>query len=302
MKVLVTLIFISIKLFYFSQTKPCYQEKRICDYRKISDCNKLVSFDEVTETYYSKKDNSLLYSGNCVSCYLNGQLKSQITIANGKQDSLGLEYFESGCLQSIMHYISGKLDGEITFYYDSTNNKAESEFFINGIRNGQNIRFDNNSSNDTVSYVNYKKNLLDGIKKEFYPNNKIYRIVEYKNGLQNGSQKTYNNNGKLELELVFKNGKNHGFWHYYFDSGKEAKLENWNEGLRNGEFKQVDENGIILSQEFYKNNIPVGTHLENYPNGKAKQISVFDKKGIKIEAFSFDENGVKTEIIKNKKK
>ena len=43
--------------------------------------------------------------------------------------------------------------------------------------------------------------------KEFYPNNKTYRIAEYTAGLQNGSQKTYSNNGKLESELSFKNGK-----------------------------------------------------------------------------------------------
>ena len=301
MKALVTLIFISTKLFSFSQTKPCYQEKRICDYRKIANCNNLVSFDENTDTYYAKKDNSLLYTGNCVSCYRNGQMKSQISIVNGKQDTVGLEYFESGCLQSKMYYIAGKLDGEITFYFDSTNKKSQTEIFKGGIRNGRKIQFYNNSSNDTAVYINYKNNLLDGIKKEFNPNNKIYRIAEYKNGLQNGRQKTYSNDGRLELELGFKNGKNHGVWHYYFDSGKEAKIENWYEGLKNGEFKELDENGIILSQEFYKNNIPVETHYENYPNGKPKHITIFDKKGKIIEESSFDESGKKTEIIKNKK-
>lgn len=302
MKALVTLILISTKLFSFSQTKPCYQDKRICDNRKIANCNNLVLFDEDTDTYYAKKDSRLLYSGNCVSCYRNGQIQSQISIVNGKQDSVGIEYYESGCLQSKMNYIAGKLDGEITFYFDSTNKKSLTEIFKSGIRNGKKIQFFNNASNDTIAYINYKNNLIDGIKKEFYPNNKIYRIAEYKNGLQNGSQKTYNNDGKLELELGFKNGENHGVWHYYFDSGKEAKIENWTEGLKNGEFKQLDENGIILSQEFYKNNIPLGSHLENYPNGKPKHITVFDKKGNIIEESTFNESGGKTEIIKNKKK
>ena len=141
--------------------------------------------------------------------------------------------------------------------------------------------------------------LLDGLKKEFYPNNKTYRIAEYSAGLQNGSQKTYANNGKLELEISFKNGKNHGAWHYYFDSGLEAKLENWSEGLMNGEFKELDEKGLILSQEFYKKDIPIEKHIQNYPDGKPKYITIFDKKGNIIEETSFDESGVKTEIIKN---
>jgi antitoxin component YwqK of YwqJK toxin-antitoxin module len=301
MKIIAVLFLFSKEIFCVSQTKPCYQEKRICDNNKIANCYNLVSFDEDTDTYYAKKDYRLLYSGKCVTCYRNGQLKSQISIVNGKQDSLGLEYYESGCLQSKMHYITGKLDGEISFYFDSTNNKAETEFFKNGIRNGSKIQFFNNPSNDTIAYANYKNNLLDGLKKEFYPNNKIHRIAEYTAGLQNGSQKTYSNKGKLESELSFKNGKKHGAWHYYFDSGVEAKLENWSEGETNGEFKELDEKGLILTQEFYKNNIPIEKHIQNYPGGKPKYIAIFDKKGNVIEETSFDESGVKTEIIKNKK-
>ena len=301
MRTSITLIFISVGLFCMAQTKPCYQEKRICDNNKIANCYNLVSFDEDTDTYYAKKDSRLLYSGKCVTCYRNGQLKSQISIVNGKQDSLGKEYYESGCLQSEMFYVGGDLDREITFYFDSTNNKAETEFFKSGIRNGIKIQFFNNPSNDTIAYANYKNNLLDGLKKEFYPNNKIHRIAEYTTGLQNGSQKTYSNKGKLESELSFKNGKKHGAWHYYFDSGLKAKFENWSEGLMNGEFKELDEKGLILSQEFYKNNIPIEKHIQNYPDGKPKHITIFDKKGNVIEETLFDEYGVKTEIIKDKK-
>lgn len=299
MRTSIILIFMSVGLICMAQKKPCYQEKKICDNNKIANCNNLVLFDEDTDTYYAKKDSRLIYSGDCVTCYRNGQLKSQISIVNGKQESVGKEYYESGCLQSEMFYVGGKLDGEIIFYFDSTNNKAQSEFFKSGIRNGIKITFENNSSNDTISYINYKNNLLDGVKKEFYPNNKPHRIAEYSIGLQNGSRKTYSNSGKLELEIFFKNGKKHGAWHYYFDSGLEAKLENWSEGEKNGEFKELDEKGLILTQEFYKKNIPIEKHIQNYPDGKPKHITIFDKKGNVIEETSFDESGVKTEIIKN---
>jgi hypothetical protein len=150
----------SVGLICMAQKKPCYQEKKICDNNKIANCNNLVLFDEDTDTYYAKKDSRLIYSGDCVTCYRNGQLKSQISIVNGKQDSVGKEYYESGCLQSEMFYVGGKLDGQVTFYFDSTNNKAQSEFFKSGIRNGIKITFENNSSNDTISYINYKNNLL----------------------------------------------------------------------------------------------------------------------------------------------
>ena len=302
MKKLVVLFFILIKVNYFSQSIPCFQQKRICDFQKITNCNDLVSFDEDTDTYYSKKDARLLYSGKCVTCYRNGQLKSQISIVNGKQDSIGLEYYESGCIQSKMYYLSGKLDGEITYYYDSTNNKAQQELFKEGIRNGKSIEFENNTTNDTLIYTTFKNNKLDGIKKEFYPNNKIWRIIEYKNGIQNGTQKKYSLEGKIEMEISFKNGKKDGVWHYYFDSGLEAKLENWSEGLKNGEFKIMDEKGIIKMQEFYKINIPIDKHIHNYPDGKPKHITIYDKKGIIIEELSFDEFGSKKYIIKQVEK
>jgi antitoxin component YwqK of YwqJK toxin-antitoxin module len=302
MKKLVVLFFILIKVNYFSQSIPCFQQKRICDFQKITNCNDLVSFDEDTDTYYAKKDYRLLYSGKCVTCYRNGQLKSQISIVNGKQDSIGLEYYESGCLQSEMFYLGGKLNGEITYYYDSTNNKAQQELFKEGIRNGKSIEFENNTTNDTLIYTTFKNNKLDGIKKEFYPNNKIWRIIEYKNGIQNGTQKKYSLEGKIEMEISFKNGKKDGVWHYYFDSGLEAKLENWSEGLKNGEFKIMDEKGIIKMQEFYKINIPIDKHIQNYPDGKTKHITIYDKKGIIIEELSFDEFGSKKYIIKQVEK
>ena len=81
-----------------------------------------------------------------------------------------------------------------------------------------------------------------------------------------------------KLNLSFKNGKKNGVWHYYHNSGLEANLENWNEGLKNGEFKIIDEKGIVMAQEFYKNNMPIGTHFKNFPDGKTKYVCVFDKK------------------------
>lgn len=302
MKTSIILIFILLKLFCVAQKNPCYQQKIKCDKYTVANCHNLVSFDQDLGTYYFKKNIYQLYTGKCVTCFRNGQLESQVSIVNGKQDTI-INYYESGCIQSKLFYVMGKLEGEAILYYDSTGNKTKIEDFKGGIKNGKMITFENNSSNDTISYINYKNNLLDGVKKEFYPNNKPHRIIEYSAGLQNGSQKTYGNNGKLELEIFFKNGKKHGAWHYYFDSGLEAKLESWSDGLMNGEFKELDEKGLILSQEFYRKNIPIGKHIQNYPDGKPKYIIIFDKKGNIIEEASFDESGVKTEIIKpNKKK
>ena len=306
MKAIISTLLISINILSYSQSTPCYQQKRVCDKNKVKNCNDLVSYDEEKNTYYSKKNLNLLYTGNCVTCHRNGQLESQISIVNGKQDSLGIgisiAYYESGCVQSKLLFISGNLEGEAIFYFDSTGNKAQIENFKNGIRNGKSIQLNNNTTNDTLEFTSYKNNQLDGFKKEFYPKNKIYRIIEYKNGLQNGIQKSFSKEGKIEMEIEFQNGKKHGVWKYYFDSGKEATIQNWKAGQKNGEFRTMDEKGTLIRFESYKNGVPIETHYENDSEGKTKHVIVYDKNGIVIEEYSFDEFSVKKEIIKRTEK
>ena len=55
MKIIAVLFFILNVINFFSQSTPCYLQKRFCDNRKIKDCNELVSFNEETDTYFSKK-------------------------------------------------------------------------------------------------------------------------------------------------------------------------------------------------------------------------------------------------------
>ncbi len=301
MKTPISILLISINSLCYSQKTPCYQQKIVCDKYTVANCHNLVSFDEEKNTYYSKKNLNLLYTGNCVTCHRNGQLESQISIVNGKQDSLGLgisiAYYESGCVQSKLLFISGNLEGEAIFYFDSTGNKAQIENFKNGLLNGKSIQFDNNPTNDTLEFTSYKNNQLDGLKKEFYPDNKVRRSAEYKNGVQHGIQKSFSKDGIIEMEIEFLNGKKHGEWRYYFNTGMLATIQNWNSGQKDGEFKAMDEKGTILLYELYTKGIPNGTHFENDSKGMAKHVVVFNKKGERIEEYSFDEFGIKKVII-----
>ncbi|MFM7301523.1 MAG: hypothetical protein ACKO1R_10335, partial [Crocinitomicaceae bacterium] len=94
-------------------------------------------------------------------------------------------------------------------------------------------------------------------------------------------------------------------WKIYYPDGKEARCEEWASGLRNGEFKTTDELGKLISQAFYKKDVPEGKHIENFSDGKPKHVTVY-LKGEKIEEYTFDDYGVRTDIIKleekNKKK
>jgi uncharacterized protein (DUF2249 family) len=71
--------------------------------------------------------------------------------------------------------------------------------------------------------------------------------------------------------------------------------------MKNGEFKTSDEQGKIVNQAFYKRDIPEGKHIENFSDGKPKHVTVY-VKGEKIEEYTFDDYGVRTDIVKLEEK
>jgi len=289
MKVLSTLLLLLVFVPIFGQTeKPCYQTKRICDYKKLQNCRDLVAFDERSHTYLSKKDFTTPYTGRCATCYNNGQLQESIIVVNGKRDSIGQAYFQSGCLQSQQTFVLGKLNGKSTFYFDSTGRKEiEVSHFLDKL-DGQYILFENNKENDTLKLITYKANLYDGPQKEYYPGSKLMKIVYYKEGVMHGKFRTYDINGKLETDMNYQMGKKHGKWTFFYPHGVEARLESWNVGVKDGEFRTNNEKGEILTQEFFKKGIPEGTHTMNFPNGKPRHITVYEK-GVVVEEHEFEE-------------
>ena len=291
----ISLIFLSNQLIVAQE--PCYKKKPICDLKKTKNCNELVAYDEYSNTYFSRKLQTEVYNGSCVSCYRNGIVENQIKIVNGKQDSVGVSYFQSGCPQSKMTFALGIMDGPTIFFFDSTGRKEIEQNFKLGKKDGKFIFFQNNKENDTIKIESYKNDKLDGMKKEFFENGKVKRIVNYKNGLTDGYHKQFNIDGQLIVDIEFKEGKNHGAWTYYFDDGKVANIQNWNKGIKNGEFKTMDNKGLILKQAFYKKGIPEGKHIENYEDGNPKHVTQY-LKGEIIEEYSFDNYGVRTDIVK----
>jgi antitoxin component YwqK of YwqJK toxin-antitoxin module len=296
MKYLVILFMLQFNCLLIAQ-EPCYKKKPVCDFKKAKNCNDLVAYDEYSNTYYSRKMHSEVYTGSCISCYRNGIVENQIKILNGKQDSVGLSYFESGCPQSKMTFVLGIMDGPTVFFFDSTGRKEIEQNFKMGKKEGKFISFQNNEKNDTLKIETYKNDKLDGMKKEFFENGKVKRIVYYKNGLPDGSHKQFSFDGKLMVDIGFKEGKNHGSWTYYFDDSKVANIQNWNKGIKNGEFKTLDNKGLILKQEFFKKGVPEGKHIENYEDGNSKHVTIY-LKGEVIEEYSFDNYGVRTDIVK----
>jgi len=283
------------------ENSACFKKKLICP-QKYNDCKDLVSFDEETNTYFSKRDNSMLFSGTCITCYRNGVLQEKMTIVDGKRNGKDTSYYNSGCPQSIQNFSAGKLSGTSIVFYDSTGRKEREITHLNNQVNGIYILFENNEKSDTIYLENYKNGKPDGVKVEFYQNSKRAKVINYQNGLLHGAHQTFNENGKIEISFFYKNGKKHGKWHIFYPDGKEARVEEWQDGLKNGEFKTCDEFGKIINQAFFKKDLPEGKHVENYPDGKPKHIAVF-LKGEKLEEYTYDNPGTRTDVLvfENKK-
>jgi hypothetical protein len=304
--ILTTFLLFCLTSFNSQTEKPCYQTKRICNYKQLQNCKDLVAFDERSHTYLSRKDYTTPFTGRCATCYNNGQLQESIIVVNGKRDSIGESYYESGCIQSKQTFVLGKLNGLSTFYYDSTGKKEiEVSHFLDKL-DGQYILFENNFANDTLKLISYKANQYHGTQKEYYPGSKLMKVVNYKDGLLHGKFQNFDVNGKLETDLNYQLGKKHGKWTYFYPHGTEARLESWNMGVKDGEFRTNNEKGDILTQEFFKKGIPEGTHIINFPNGKPRHITVYEKGEI-AEEHEFEEltgakHTIKERVLKEKDK
>jgi antitoxin component YwqK of YwqJK toxin-antitoxin module len=301
----------NVRLFFFlmlfghlavgQELSPCGNVIKTCDFRNVKNCYNLLSYDDQRNLYLLKKDFATPYNGTCSSCHQNGYLEESLTIVNGYRDGIDTSYFSNGCRQSIQAYAMGKLNGKSTVFYESGRKEREINH-VNNLLQGTYILFDDNERNDTIELHTYKNNLMDGVQKYYYLDSKLGKMVYYKAGLQDGPHITYTDSGKVDMRLNYKQGKKDGKWTYYYESGKEAHIENWSNGLKNGEFKTVDEKGMLLQQAFYQNNLPTGKHLEYYPDGKLKYQAIYSNKSEKLEEFSIDQFGVKTELFKKVEK
>jgi len=283
------------------ELSPCGNVIKTCDFRNVKNCYNLLSYDDQRNLYLLKKDFATPYNGTCSTCHQNGYLEESLTIVNGYRDGIDTSYFSNGCRQSIQAYAMGKLNGKSTVFYESGRKEREINH-VNNLLQGTYILFDDNERNDTIELHTYKNNLMDGVQKYYYQGSKLGKMVFYKAGLQDGPHITYTDSGKVEMRLSYKQGKKDGKWTYYYESGKEAHIENWSNGLKNGEFKTVDEKGMLLQQAFYQNNLPIGKHVEYYPDGKLKYQASYTNKSEKLEEFSIDQFGVKTELYKKVEK
>lgn len=127
-----------------------------------------------------------------------------------------IEYDRKGNLIGTFNYKNDKLEGEQIFYGD----------YIDGV---------------VSSIVNFKKDVMDGLAKNFYKDATLKSEVVYKNGLLWNINALYDENGNPLDKGSFKNGN--GLVNVYYDNGKIHHSGMYKNGRADGKWLYVTDTG-----------------------------------------------------------
>lgn len=301
---------------------PCFQrtlDRMAQDYpiwecghnNSIVNCNQKLEYDPGSNTVYSKTSGNP-FTGDCEMCFRNGIRQRIAHFVDGKADGIDTSYYRSGCPQVVRNHNIGKENGTWTYYFDTSGIVAWKINYLNGIKNGLSIFFDQHKvgeaktsvvidnvrkyftypvyESDTAKIEHYKNGRLDGIKKEFWTGSRLKREVGYKEGVMDGDFITYDTNGTILQQLHYKEGKKDGVSKMYFNTGTIMKTGVWKDGLKNGTFKSFFPAGGIQSIENYKKGMRDGTFIRRDLDNRVRRTAIYKKDQL-IEEHIYDEQG-----------
>ncbi len=155
-------------------------------------------------------------------------------------------------------------------------------------------------------YADIKKDIPDGLHKEYYKDGTLQSEKEYKNGYINGFTKVY-----LEGRLVFYANYSNGVLdgevkRYYPETGKIFSSSIYTNGVKQGQEKFYDKEGKLITLLNYQNNALQGEAIFIDDEGnKTTSYFVSDiKNGIervdKIDGTKLERNYIDNMIVEEK--
>ncbi len=121
-----------------------------------------------------------------------------------------------------------------TIFYNQKKNKVSEGKVINKLFEGE-WKYYHEDSDKIMTLEFYTNGKLNGVRKVYYPNEKIAEEATYKNGIKNGVYKKYSDTGIVFEECTYINGEFDGAAIY-----KNSK----NEVVAKGVFKKGKKEGI----------------------------------------------------------
>jgi antitoxin component YwqK of YwqJK toxin-antitoxin module len=150
------------------------------------------------------------------------------------------------------------IDGYTTQYTDAT--------FDDGIPHGswKTYRY-----NKLVDELNYNKGVLEGERKEYYPDGTVKSVRNYVNGKPHGKFIDYGSKGEIERETNYKDGEQNGPEIVYDNDGKVRSLTIYSAGKPTGAQTRTFSEYTLTANYDDKGNFD-GEYAEIFNNGNVK--------------------------------
>lgn len=116
--------------------------------------------------------------------------------------------------------------------------RVKKEYFTNGQLRSEFIMSDETGMN--------------GLLKQYGPDEELTSTVEIRNGVKNGIEKLYDDEGRVIKTTPYINGKKHGYEKGYFPNGDVWFAMPYRNGVLNGKAYIYRQDGTVLRQATYK--------------------------------------------------
>lgn len=235
--------------------------------------------------YQDYKDNSIH-----MNYYHDGKIESSIPYKDGKINGVAKWYYNNGNLKKEIPYTNGTANGSAKLYYDTGKIKRESQYY-NDMEHGiVKIYSKDGKIEREAEYINGSEaHIIKGMKRIEYPDGG-YLDTEYQKGKQKGIFKSYDKEGRITMDGILDNGFSGVIKEYYDDGNIRAEYEKKNDKLQ-GYFKIYHKNGNIFLEKYYE---------DNKANGKIKEY--YEDGSISLDGIVKNNKGSGTKYYKNGKK
>ena len=125
---------------------------------------------------------------------------------------------------------------------------------------------------EPVNKKSTKKDIKDGVVKQYRAGNILKNEITYKDGKRNGIAKTYYKDGSLRQKIEYLNDKKNGEAITYYENGKTYQITPYQEGEIEGVRKKFRQNGKLMAEIPYQNSLPCKGLKEYLLDGSVKKM------------------------------
>lgn len=209
--------------------------------------------------------------------------------------------------KKIINYQGSAMDVPIDVSYKVRINglDAGKEYFVRAyVKNKSGKIFYSNevsfkTEKDEIDY----NAMLNGPKKDYYPNGVVMKDYTLKDGQVEGNMKFYNEEGVLVADEYIKNGIQNGTCKYYHPNGQLKTQIELTDGVQNGQLIEYDADGTLTTESNLTGTPPEfsGVVKHYFKDGQIRDITNFSRGKLSSSIHYDIEGRVTSEVTENER-